>query len=455
MKIKFLSIILCSVLSFFSISNRNEVKNIKVGKNTISVMFFGAMGDGVTDDSDAFQKAIVYCVKNNKTLYVPRTSTNYRLNKTIRVSLSSHDKIKIISNQAVIMPEIINSSSAYKLTAFTENVFLSIGRKMNSIDSFENLEELNNTSIDISGLIFDGANVKHLERFLSYKQTIYIGAQLIAQSVKLKNCEFRNIQGYGLRIHEVSASKILNCKFINVGGRGDTAFVNGSDFDAFGDAIYHAKVNKNAVITIEDCVFIGKKQKNKRSRSALTFEFSLFPYNVNLKNLDIEGYAKCLHIEETAATLFKIVNVNMKDFNFGIANVLNDKTVMYLDNCVIKVAYNDGNDAGDALAFLNYNSTAKIYVNRSILDFNGRHNAYQSAVGLINVKNSVINGNNTNFFFADGSTSFFQCRFINFGGKQISFLSLNPNNSYIIEDSKFEGLLASDIKSDSVKLEIR
>ena len=128
MNIKFLSIILCSVLSFFSISNRNEVKNIKVGKNTISVMFFGAMGDGVTDDSDAFQKAIVYCVKNNKTLYVPRTSTNYRLNKTIRVSLSSHDKIKIISNQAVIMPEIINSSSAYKLTSFTENVFLSIGR---------------------------------------------------------------------------------------------------------------------------------------------------------------------------------------------------------------------------------------------------------------------------------------------------------------------------------------
>ncbi|WP_026706969.1 glycosyl hydrolase family 28-related protein [Flavobacterium frigidarium] len=455
MKLKFLNILIYSVLSLFSLSSKNKVENVKVDKNSVSVIFFGAVGDGITNDSDSFEKAIAYCIKYGKTLYVPRTNASYKLSKTIRVHLSSHDKIKIISNQAVIMPEIINSSSAYKLTAFVENVFLSIGRNMNSIDEFENLEELNDTSIDISGLVFDGINEKHTEQFSSYKQTIYVGAQLIAQSVKISNCEFRNIQGYGLRIHEVSVSEILNCKFINVGGRGYTAFVNGSDYDAFGDAIYHAKVNKNAVITIADCIFKGKKQKNKRSRSALTFEFSLFPYKINLENLDIEGYAKCLHVEETAVTLFKIENVKMKDFNFGIANVLNDKTVMYLDNCIMKVGFSDGNDAGDALAFLNYKSTAKIYVNKSILDFNGRHNAYQSAVGLINVKNSIINGNNTNFFFADGSTSFSQCKFINFGGAQMSFMSLNPKNSYLIEDSIFEGVLVSDIKSFNVELKIK
>ncbi len=455
MNFNFLTIIVCSVFFYFSISSKNDMETSKVDKNTISVVFFGAIGDGITDDSDAFQKAIVYCIKNKKTLYVPRTSTNYKLNKTIRISLLSHEKIKIISNQAVIMPEIINNSSAYKLTAFTENVFLSIGRKMNSIDIFENLEELSDTSIDISGLIFDGAKEKHLERFSSYKQTIYIGAQLIAQSVTLNNCEFRNIQGYGLRIHEVSVSKILNCRFINVGGRGDTAFVKGSDFDAFGDAIYHAKVNKNAVITIEDCVFIGKKTNNKRSRSALTFEFSLFPYTINLKNLDIGGYAKCMHIEETAATVVKMENVKMKDFNFGIANVLNDKTVMYLDKCILDVGLSDGNDKGDALAFLNYLSSAEINVNRSTLNFDGRNNAYQSAVGLNKVTNSTINGNNTNFFFADGNTSFSHCKFVDFGGAQVSFMSLNPRSLYLIEDSTFKGIPVSSLKSHNARLVIK
>ena len=202
-------------------------------------------------------------------------------------------------------------------------------------------------------------------------------------------------------------------------------------------------------------ILLGKKQNNKRSRSALTFEFSLFPYKVNLKNLDIEGYAKCLHIEEIAPTIFKIENVKMKDFNFGIANVLNDKTLMYLDKCILKVGFNDGNDAGDALAFLNYNSKAKISVNRSTLDFNGRNNAYQSAVGLFEVKNSIINGNNTNFFFADGNTLFSQCEFIDFGGPQISFMSLNPINLYLIEDSTFKGVLVSSVKSHNVKLVIK
>jgi hypothetical protein len=443
-------------VGLFSFSaEKHSMKPSKTETNSISVLKFGALGNGIADDSDAFQKAIVYCLKNKKTLYVPKTKKSYNLNKTIRVSLARGKKLKIVSNQAIIMPGTIKNNSAYNLTRFKEHVFLSIGRKINSITIVEKPEENYGTEIAISGLIFDGKNQKSVEQVTSFDNDIYIGAQLIAEKVKLTDCVFRNIYGYGVRIHEVTQSKIERCKFINVGGRGGTAFVDHADFDAFGDAIYHAKVNSNATIDINDCVFIGKKTNNKRSRSALTFEFSLFPYTINLKKLDIGGFAKCMHIEESAATVFKMENVKMKDFNFGIANVLNDKTVMYLDNCILEVGFNDGNDAGDALAFLNYRSAAKIYVNRSTLDFNGRRNAYQSAVGLIKVKNSIINGNNTNFFFADGSTSFSQCRFINFGGPQMSFMSLNPKDLYLIEDSTFKGVPISSIKGHNVKLEIK
>lgn len=453
MNVKLLLLLGFFSFSVFSLGMKKKI--IKITDDTISVLSFGAVGDGITDDSDAFQKAIVYCVNNNKVLYVPKTKNSYSLAKTIRVELSKNNKIKIVSNQAVIMPGNLENKTAYNLTSFKEHIFLSIGRKINSIKKIEGAEENLGTEIEISGLTFDGNKQKYAERILSFDNDIYIATQFIAEKVKLTNCIFKNIFGYGVRIHEVSDSKIEHCKFLNVGGRGATPFANNIDFDGFGDAIYHAKVNVNANILINDCQFIGKKYNNKRSRCAITFEYSDYPYKVNLEKLNISGYAKCLHIEEAAATIFQIKNVKMEDFNFGIANVLNDKTQIFLDNCNIKVGLNDGNDNGDALAFLNYMSAAKIYVNKSTLNFNGKHNAYQSAVGLSKVESSTINGNNTNFFFADGSTLFSNCKFINFGGSQMSFMSNNPENLYLIEDSIFLGIPLSTIKGSNVKLVIK
>ncbi|MBS7231919.1 hypothetical protein KHA90_12885 [Flavobacterium psychroterrae] len=453
MKIKLIILLSFISFSFSSFGINNTV--IKKSGNPISVLEFGAIGNGIIDDSEAFQKAIIYSIKNKQTLYVPKTSKSYNLNKSIRVSLSRGEKINIISNGATITPKINDVATAYKLTSFKEHVFISIGREFNSINTLENPEENYDTAIAISGLIFDGINQKSTEVITSYDNDIYIGGQFIAEKVAIENCIFKNILGYGIRIHEVSESKIKQCKFINVGGRGLTPFANKSDLDAFGDAIFHAKINANANIVIEDCSFYGKKSNNRRSRSALTFEFSLFPYKVYLKKLNIEGYAKCLHIEEKATTFFQLENVKMRDFNFGIVNALNDGTEVHLNNCTVNVGLNDGNDSGDALAFLNYNSSAKIYVNNSSLDFNGKPSAYQSAVGLVKVENSTINGNNTNFFFADGNTVFLNCKFVNFGGPGMSFFSNNPKNSYQIKNSTFKGSSISSVKASNVELDIK
>lgn len=442
-------ILFCSNYCFAT----SDLINHNKKEETISVLDFGALGDGKTDDSEAFQKAILFCIKNGKTLVVPKTKKSYNLFKTIRVSLSKNDKIKIISNQAVIKPGSLVNNSAYNLTQFKEHVFLSIGRKINTLTDDNTSDRNYGTSIIIEGLIFDGINQKIVENLASYEGDIYVAVQFLAEEVKISRCEFRNIYGYAVRIHEVSNCVIQNCKFNNVGGRGSTFFVNKvGDFDAFGDAIYHAKVKPGAKILIENCSLIGKKSNNKRSRCGVTFEYSKVPYKVYLKNLNIEGYAKCLHVEETAATSFQIEGVSMKDFNFAIANVLNDNTEMYLKNCTIKVGFIDGNDSGDALAFLNYRSEAKIFVEKSILDFNGRKNAYQSAVGLVKVENSTVNGNNTNFFFADGNTIFINCRFLNFGGPQMSFFSNNPGKTYQIKKSTFSGSSKASVKANNVKL---
>lgn len=453
MNVRFLLLVclLYSSISMFSFSSQNDV----LLEDKISVLDFGAHGDGIVDDSEAFEKAILYCIKNQKTLYIPKTEQSYNLNKTIRVELLKGQKIKIISNKARITPKITDTKSAYKLTPFKEHIFISIGRKINSIYKIENAAENRGTEIFISGLIIDGIQQDVTKNVTSFEDDIYIAAQFVSEKVIVENCIFRNILGYGLRIHDVLNSNIRKCEFINVGGRGYTQFANKVDMDGFGDAIYHAKVHENAKIVIKDCFFEGKINNKKRSRSALTFEYSTLPYNVSVSNVDIQGYAKCLHIEETAKTIFRLDNVKLRDFNFAIANVLNDSSIIYLSNSIVKVGFNDGNDNGDALAFLNYHSNAKIYVNDSELDFKGKKNAYQSAVGLVKVERSTINGNNTNFFFADGNTIFSYCKFVNFGGEQMSFFSYDKSLKYKIENSKFIGNSSKVISSKYVELEIK
>jgi hypothetical protein len=52
---------------------------------TISVMDFGAVGDGVTDDRPAFVAAIAYCKANNAELYAPSPSAYYSLGSILTI----------------------------------------------------------------------------------------------------------------------------------------------------------------------------------------------------------------------------------------------------------------------------------------------------------------------------------------------------------------------------------
>jgi hypothetical protein len=238
---------------------------------------------------------------------------------------------------------------------------------------------------------------------------------------------------------------------MDVGGRGATPFVNKIDRDAFGDGVHYTLVKSSGVIAISNCVFNGKKIQNKRSRSAITFEYSTAPYKIMLSYDKISGFAAGVHIEETAPTQVFADNVEISDCNFDLVNVLNNDTQIYLNHSRLDIGMPDGNDNGDAQAFLNYRSKAKIYINNSYLNFNGRKQAYESAPGLIKVENSTINGNQTNPFFADGNTVFSDCTFIGFGGAGKSF-SGNENSSYKILNGKFKN--GGQIHANGQKLKL-
>jgi hypothetical protein len=417
----------------------------------VSVKTFGVKGDGQSDDAEALEKAMIYCIKNDRICFIPKTKNFYNIASTIRVSIEPGQSLHIVSNGAVIKPLTppVNSS-AYNLTLYKEHIFLSIGKQIDVLKE-ESFNKSKNSSVKIKGLVFDGINLKEHFATTTFDTDIFIGLQILAENVEVDKCLFRNIYGYGVRVHNVKYSTITNCKFDNVGGRGATSFAQKVDRDAFGDGIYHALVKSGGIIKISNCIIRGKKAQNKRSRVAITFEYSTQPYKIFLSNLEISGFAKCIHIEEVSPTIVHVDHVKMSDFNFGIANVLNDKSVIYFNNTRLYTGFSDGNDAGDALGFLNYHSKAKIYVDSSILDFNGRQQAYQSAVGLTEVQNSTINGHKTNFFFAGGNTVFSNCTFVDFGGAGISFLGDSHVNYQII---KSDVRKSSSIHASGQKLKL-
>jgi hypothetical protein len=421
---------------------------------TISVKSFGAKGDGITDDAPAITKAILYCVKNKAVCNFPKTSKFYNISSTIRIPLNPGESINIISDGAIIRPLTppINNS-AYNLTLFKEHIFLSIGSQIDNLTSAM-FSRSAGSAISIKGLTFDGQNLKEQFAPKTFDADIFIGLQVLSDKVTIEKCIFKNIFGYGLRVHNVKTSVIKNSSFSNVGGRGATAFAQKVDRDAFGDGLYHSLVKSGGTVTISDCSLAGKLIQNKRSRSGITFEYSTEPYKISLNRLKIAGFAKSIHIEEVAQTNVNLNQVHMSEFNIGIANVLNDKSIINVTGSTIKAGMGDGNESGDVLSFLNYQSQAKVYVDNSYLDFNGRKEAYQSAVGLVRVQNSTINAHQTNFFFADGSTAFNNCTFIGFGGRGKSFYSNTGQGIYQISNCKFQQGLPIHANNEKLTLRI-
>lgn len=68
------------------------------GKPFVDVRDFGAKGDGVSDDSDAFQKAID-TAGNNGEVIIPKTSTAYKITK--KLNLKEYSNVRGIGNPII------------------------------------------------------------------------------------------------------------------------------------------------------------------------------------------------------------------------------------------------------------------------------------------------------------------------------------------------------------------
>lgn len=170
--------------------------------NQISVLSFGAKGDGVTDDSRAIQDCINFGVKNNKTIYIPKTSAFYLLDckqlfgdestamaPTVKVALEMKSGMRILSNGATLkIKEGISSlKKPTPMRMFFSNNFL------------ENIS-FNGLILDMNGqnnLI--SPNLPKSSNNFTQAQIIFSGTKgntaAGANNVIIENCQFINNAG--------------------------------------------------------------------------------------------------------------------------------------------------------------------------------------------------------------------------------------------------------------------
>src|SRR5690606_37585506 len=121
--------------------------------------------------------------------------------------------------------------------------------------------------------------------------------------------------------------QIKNVSMSNIGGRGEFPKT-----DAYGDGIYISVLKKDAEILIDNCIIQGALVSNRRSRSGITFEYSIHPYKATISNSRISQFAKSFHFEEEAASNIQIDNCNLSLFNYAIAMVSNKNSVLNVFN---------------------------------------------------------------------------------------------------------------------------
>ncbi|MEX6688440.1 glycosyl hydrolase family 28-related protein [Danxiaibacter flavus] len=426
-----------------------EIQTISGQTNSVSVTTFGAKGDGQTDDQPALQKALMYCVENNKTCVIPKTKSFYFVKKSIRVPLSSGNRLDISSEGAVIKsayPLLPDSNKLANMTAFREDAILSIGpASIKNARTISNIFDNNlNITVNIKGLVIDGKAMPQKEVPDGFNEHINIGLQIAAETISISDCKFVNVFGDGFMALGPKNLIVSNCNFIDVGGRGKTPRLYKVDNDHFGDAINISAVKDRGKVEIADCKLSGLKLGQRRSRIGITFNFSEDPnvhYNISIKNCDIQNYAKCVHIEENAVSTTEISNCNLSDFNYAIANVRNKGAVCNIRDSRITIGQNNNEEAiGAAALGLNYSSNAAINVYGTTVNFD-KCGLYQSIAQVQLFDNCIFNAFNSNIFFAVGPrVEFNKCTFNNFGGTNKSFFKEGNTPRYVtVKDCVFNG----------------
>ena len=268
-------------------------------RDVLSVKDFGAVGDGVADDTAAIQAAATAAVAQGKTLFIPKTSSFYNVpNGAITLTLADNTGLVIESDGAEL--RLTNSNGGGIIRT------LSVSALTAAVGT--------NTFVSINGLVLDGRGVAEQwseTNFANIKLAYGIDSE--AEYIKVSDCRFNQIFGYGIRAAGPYRATFVNNSFFKVGGR----WYQANTFEAYGDGIYHRVVKEKGVLCTSNCNIIGYPGANY-SRIGVTYEFSTTSYKARIEHCRIDNYSRAVHIEENSNIDLTIENCTLVGFWIGV-----------------------------------------------------------------------------------------------------------------------------------------
>lgn len=284
----------------------------KIGEVPKTPEQFGAVGDGQTDDTEAFNAMFATGVG----FYVCGRGKNYKISGNVACStdctLDLNGSTIYLTQHAIQTDEVRN----FQFTA---------------------------SKIEIYNGVVDGNGADQWNTDISSMLACY-AINISASIVTIRNMTFQNIWGYAVRIENATCVTVSESEFVNVGGH----YKTNNEYDMFGDAIYIGTASVRQNVNIQGCKISGRSSGTTLSRSAITIEYGDQPRIIVVENTTIEKYDRAFHTEEVGRVDASFVSCSITNVNV-LAFWWNDdtsdsgsNTVVY-SGCEIVTTGNDYN----------------------------------------------------------------------------------------------------------------
>lgn len=433
----------------------SEVEPIpNASANTISVKSYGAKGDGKSDDTKAFQKAIDFASKNNKTLVVPESNKPYLILSTLELKSNTH-----ISGYGatLFMPSHEQVHNIFSASSKIEIANVSIkGLSLMSENDQEGTGEYEGSLTSyVQGIYLFG--IKYLTISDVTMENMYIGIKLDAskngdnsERITINNLEITNSRT-PLFITSTKKFKMTNSILDAAGGatkflhaayiRGDTSDIEFNEVEFInspGGGVHLYNSNDDMAppqdIRIIDCyientkvgIYIYSGAKNIVISNLVMKNIEL-PFKINsavgvdIKKVEIENNPDAnkpiglFNMDKISESTFREITFDgsgMTGYLFNIGSDVNDLTI---SNLKVSNLYNVG------ILYSTSDSIENLVIENSIIQ-------WASLKGpLLRFKN-------------DGSSAILRDnQFIN-NGKEASLEAFKTTNPYVIlERNSYNG----------------
>lgn len=271
----------------------------------LNVKDYGAKGDGLTDDSEAIQKAIDEASALKKRLLFPKSSNPYRINSTLII----RDNTSILGYGATLFmpsqdrPKIMLSSEANK---YTSDISIE-GLTFNSVNDKKGIHyELNSLTSNVQAIYFQGVDTLTLKNV--QMNNMYNGLKLNASETGIPSVKIM-----------VDNLQIFNSRTpVYVDGTNDFTMRN-SILDAGGGAthwLHCVYINADTSNFILDNVkFINSPGGGITIGSS--YEERAEPTNIVIKNCLFENSKRAINVY--GATNITISNSSISQCQLGLA----------------------------------------------------------------------------------------------------------------------------------------